>query len=47
MQSRHYEPRKQAYRTMLQTMERTIVAGSLNCERVEIPYGDKSFPGFL
>jgi pimeloyl-ACP methyl ester carboxylesterase len=47
MQSRHYEPRKQAYRTMLKTMERTIFAGSLNCERVEIPYGDKSFPALL
>jgi dienelactone hydrolase len=47
MQSRHYEPRKQAYRTMLKTMERTIVAGSLDCERVEIPYGDTSFPGLL
>jgi dienelactone hydrolase len=47
MQSRHYEPRKQAYRTMLKTMERTIVAGSLDCERVEIPYGDTSFPGLF
>jgi dienelactone hydrolase len=47
MQSRHYEPRKKAYRTMLDTMDRTIVAGSLNCERVEIPYGDKKFPGLF
>jgi pimeloyl-ACP methyl ester carboxylesterase len=47
MQSRHYAPRKLAYRTMLKTMERMIVAGSLNCERVEIPYDGKSFPGLL
>jgi dienelactone hydrolase len=47
MQSRHYAPRKQAYRTMLDTMDRTIVAGSLNCERVEIPYGDKRFPALF
>ncbi len=47
MQSRHYEPRKQAYRTMLKTMERMIVSGGLNCERVEIPYGDASFPGLF
>jgi dienelactone hydrolase len=47
MQSRHYEPRKKAYRTMLDTMDRTIVAGSLNCERVEIPYGDKRFPALF
>jgi naringenin degradation protein FdeB len=43
MQSRHYEPRKQAYRTMLNTFQRMIVAGSLNCERVEIPYGENHF----
>ena len=47
MQSRHYEPRKQAYRTMLDTMERMIVAGGLNCQRVEIPYGNASFPGLF
>ena len=47
MQSRHYEPRKQAYRTLLKTMERMIVCGSLNCERVEIPYGANSFPGLF
>ena len=47
MQSRHYEPRKQAYRTLLKTMERMIVCGSLNCERVEIQYGANSFPGLF
>lgn len=47
MQSRHYAPRQQAYRTMLQAMERAIVCGSLNCERVEIPYEGKSFPALF
>lgn len=47
MQSRHYEPRKQAYITMLKTMERMIFAGGLNCERVDIPYGNASFPGLF
>jgi dienelactone hydrolase len=47
MQSRHHEPRKQAYRTMLNTFERMIVAGSLNCARVEIPYEGTSFPALF
>jgi len=47
MQSRHYAPRHKAYRTMLTTMDKTIFSGSQNCERVEIPYGDSSFPGFV
>jgi len=47
MQSRHYEPRKQAYRAMLETMDRMTVAGGLNCERVEIPYGNAGFPGIF
>jgi dienelactone hydrolase len=47
MQNRHYEPRKQAYQKALFYMNRTIVAGSLNCERVEIPYGQTSFPAFF
>jgi len=47
MQSRHYKPRQQAYRTMLDSMERAVVCGSLNCERVEIPYGETSFPALF
>ena len=47
MQNCHYAPRKQAYRTMLQTMERAIIAGSLNCQRVEIPYERTSFPALF
>lgn len=47
MQSRHFEPRWAMYRTMLDTMQRAIEAGQLNCRRVEIPYGDTSFPGLF
>jgi hypothetical protein len=47
MQSRHYEPRKRAYHTMLKTMDRMIFAGSFNCERVKIPHGGRSFPGLF
>ena len=47
MQSRHYEPRKKAYRTMLDTMERMIVSGSLNCARVEIPYSQTRLPALF
>lgn len=47
MQSRHYEPRKQIYSKMLNTMQRAIDTGDLNCERVEIPYEGNSFPGLF
>lgn len=47
MQSRHFEPRWALYRTMLDTMQRAIEVGQLNCRRVEIPYGDTSFPGLF
>jgi dienelactone hydrolase len=47
MQSRNYEPRKQAYRNMLDTMARAIAVGGLNCERVTIPYGETSYPGLF
>ncbi len=47
MQSRHYAPRWAMYQTMLNTMARAIDTGGLRCERVEIPYGDTSFPGLF
>jgi len=47
MQSRHYEPRKTMYRRMLDTMQRAIDVGRLNCERVEIPYEGARFPGLF
>jgi hypothetical protein len=37
MQSRHYAPRSDMYRKMLESMRRAVEAGGLNCERVEIP----------
>jgi pimeloyl-ACP methyl ester carboxylesterase len=47
MQSRHYEPRWAMYRKMIETMERAIAAGRLNCERVEVPYEGASYPGLF
>lgn len=47
MQARDYEPRKQMYRTMLDTMQRAIDVGGLNCERVEIPYEGSNFPALF
>lgn len=47
MQNRSYEPRKQAYQTMLRTMQLAIDVGQLNCERVEIPYEGTTFPAFF
>jgi dienelactone hydrolase len=47
MQSRHYEPRWAMYRLMLDTMARAIHIGSLNVERVEIPYEGTHFPGLF
>jgi len=47
MQSRHYAPRQQAYSTMLELTKRWIAIGGLDCERVEIPYGDTAFPGLF
>jgi dienelactone hydrolase len=47
MQSRHYEPRRTMYQTMLNTMTKAIEVGRLNCRRVEIPYEGTSFPGLF
>ena len=44
MQSRHYEPRKKAYRTMLTTMERMVFAGGLNCGEPRSPTATQAFP---
>lgn len=43
MQSRTYAPRQQMYAKMLDTMDRAVATGGLNCERVEIPYEGSSF----
>lgn len=47
MQSRDYQPRKDAFQRMLATHARAVKGGNLNCERVEIPYGGTSFPGLF
>jgi dienelactone hydrolase len=47
MQSRHFAPRRRMYQKMLETMNRAIAAGNLNCERVEIPYEGSSFPALF
>jgi dienelactone hydrolase len=47
MQSRHFAPRQDAYRKMLDAMDRAIELATLNCERVEIPYQNTSYPGLL
>ena len=47
MQSRHYKPRWVMYDKMLTTMRRAIEEGGLNCERVDIPYGETRFPGLF
>jgi hypothetical protein len=53
MQSRHFEPRRRAYRHMLDCFAKYVELGGLNCERVEIPYHgycratDSRLPAFL
>ena len=45
MQNRHFEPRRRAYRRMLEAFAKYIELGELNCERVEIPYQGKTLAG--
>jgi alpha-beta hydrolase superfamily lysophospholipase len=45
MQNRHFEPRRRAYRRMLETFTKYVELGELNCERVEIPYQGKTLAG--
>ncbi len=47
MQSRDFAPRRAMYAQMLKTFQRGIAVGGLNCEHVEIPYGDTSFPALF
>ena len=42
MQNRHFEPRRAAYRRMLEAFAKYVELGDLNCERVEIPYQGKT-----
>jgi alpha-beta hydrolase superfamily lysophospholipase len=45
MQNRHFEPRRRAYRRMLEAFAKHIELGELNCERVEIPHQGKTLAG--
>jgi hypothetical protein len=45
MQSRHYAPRQEAYRKMLDAFDKGITLGRENCEKLEVPFADTSFPG--
>ncbi|WP_336650655.1 alpha/beta hydrolase family protein [Kocuria rosea] len=46
-QSRHFAPRQEAYRKMLETFEKAITCGQRNCERVVIPYEGTTLPGLF
>lgn len=47
MQSRHYAPRWDAYRSGLDMLQRAIDLGDLNAERVEVPYAGTSLPSYF
>jgi dienelactone hydrolase len=47
MQSRHFRPRQDAYRKMLDGFSRHVELGGHNCERVAIPYRGKTLAGLF
>ena len=47
MQDRDYEPRKLAYRRMLELRDKMIRTGGLNCELVSFPYEGKTLSGLF
>jgi dienelactone hydrolase len=47
MQDRDYEPRKHAYRRMLELRDKMIATGGLNCELVSFPYEGKMLSGLF
>ncbi|MFD3504537.1 alpha/beta hydrolase family protein [Streptomyces sp. NPDC058676] len=47
LQSRHYAPRWDAYRKMLDSFDKGITLGRHNCTKVEIPYEDTSLPALF
>lgn len=47
MQKHGYAPREAAYAKMLDAMLESVRLGGRNCERVEIPYEGKTYPGFF
>src|SRR5579863_5157572 len=47
MQDRHFEPRKVAYRRMLDCFAKYLDLGKQPCERVEIPHKGKTLAGLF
>jgi pimeloyl-ACP methyl ester carboxylesterase len=47
MQNRHFRPRQDAYRKMLDGFSRHIELGGQNCERLTIPYRGKTLAGLF
>lgn len=47
MQRQSFEEREIGYKRMLEAMDRSVRTGQLNCERIEIPYEGKSYPGLF
>ncbi len=47
MQARDFEPRKQAYQSLLETRDRMFESGNIPCEAVEIPYEGSSLPALF
>ena len=47
MQSRHYAPRWDAYRSGLDAVQRAIELGALPVERIEVPYESTSLPSYF
>ncbi|MEJ2869110.1 alpha/beta fold hydrolase [Actinomycetospora sp. OC33-EN08] len=47
LQSRHFGPRRTAYRAMLDAFGRAITTGRLKCARVEIPYEGVGMPALF
>ena len=45
MQNRHFEPRRRAYRRMLEAFAKYMDLAELNCERMEIPYRGTTLAG--
>ncbi|MEJ2863699.1 alpha/beta hydrolase family protein [Actinomycetospora flava] len=47
LQSRHYAPRREAYRAMLDAFAKAITLDRHDTVRVDIPYGDTSMPALF
>lgn len=47
MQARDFEPRKQAYQSLLAVRDRMFESGDIPCEAIEIPYEGSSLPALF